>query len=195
MGDVQATNLETLLDRLEESCRGKDRITIGVMLEAAGQRSFGALLLLAGLIAISPLSGIPGMPTTISIMVLVTAGQILLGRSHFWVPQWVLRRSVSQAKFERALLFLRPVARSVDRLIRPRLRALTQNSAIYVVSVLAILVALTMPPLELLPFAATTAGAALAIFGLALVAHDGLLVIIAVSFYPTSLVLITKTFL
>lgn len=34
---------------------------------------------------------------------------------------------------------------------------------------------LAMPPMELIPFSANAAGAALTLFGLALVAHDGLL--------------------
>jgi hypothetical protein len=51
----------------------------------------------------------------------------------------------------------------------------------------------TMPPLELLPFAATIAGIALAAFGLAIVARDGVLVVIAVLFTVGSATLITTS--
>ena len=40
----------------------------------------------------------------------------------------------------------------------------------------------TMPPLEILPFLATTAGAALTMFGLALIARDGLMALIGMAF-------------
>jgi hypothetical protein len=193
--DRELNNLEALLDLLGKAGEGKERVTIEIMIEAAGRRSFGPLLLVPGLIALSPLSGIPGMPTTVGIMVLVLAGQLLLGRRHFWLPKWLLKRSVSKAKFERALRFLSPLARSIDRMIRPRLRRLTQDGAIYFISVMAILVALTLPPLEFVPFAATTAGAALTAFGLALIAHDGVLVVIAALFYAASLMLVAKSIL
>jgi hypothetical protein len=193
--DRELNNLEALLDLLGKAGEGKERVTIEIMIEAAGRRSFGPLLLVPGLIALSPLSGIPGMPTTVGIMVLVLAGQLLLGRRHFWLPKWLLKRSVSKAKFERALRFLSPLARSIDRMVRPRLRRLTQDGAIYFISVMAILVALTLPPLEFVPFAATTAGAALTAFGLALIAHDGVLVVIAALFYAASLMLVAKSIL
>lgn len=44
---------------------------------------------------------------------------------------------------------------------------------------LCILLALTVPPLELLPFATTAPMAAIAAFGLALLVRDGLLMVIA----------------
>jgi hypothetical protein len=45
--------------------------------------------------------------------------------------------------------------------------------------VVCIAIALTMPPLEILPFVASLSGAALTAFGLSLVAGDGLLGLIA----------------
>lgn len=193
--DRKPENLEALIGLLEEVGEREDRVSVNTMLQAVGQRTFGPLLMVPGLIALSPLSGIPGMPSTVGIMVLIIAGQLLLGRRHFWLPQWVLNRSVPQAKLLRALCFLKPVARTIDRLTAPRLRALTRNGAIYLVSLMAIAVAVTMPPLELVPFAATTAGAALTFFGLALIAHDGLLVVVAALFYGASLLFIFNAFL
>lgn len=193
MSNTEVNNLEELLDHLEKAGEGEERMTVGAMLEAAGRRSFGPLLLVLGIIALSPLSGIPGMPTSVGIMVLVIAGQLVLRRKNFWLPRWLLRRSVSSSKLEKALRFLRPVARVVDRMIRPRLKMLTQDGAIYFLSVMAILVALAMPPLEFVPFAATIAGAALTVLGLALVANDGVLVVLAVLFYGAALVLVVRS--
>jgi len=188
--DRQPTNLEQLLDRLSEAGEGYGHVSLGTMLDTVGRRSFGPLLLVLGLIALSPLSGVPGIPTTLAVMVLLIGGQQLLGRTHFWLPRFLLRRSTSREKFERTLRFLRPGARFVDKLVRPRLTALTQSAALYAIAVLCIVIAMTMPPLEIVPFANTTAGAALAAFGLALIAHDGILAMVALAFCGTSATLI-----
>jgi hypothetical protein len=44
------------------------------------------------------------------------------------------------------------------------------------------MIALAIPPMELVPFAATIAGAALTAFALSLIADDGLLMLIALGF-------------
>jgi hypothetical protein len=67
---------------------------------------------------------------------------------------------------------------------------LTHSVALYAIAVLCIVIAVTMPPLEVVPFANSTAGGALMAFGLALIAHDGVLVVIALAFCVTSLALI-----
>lgn len=174
----QLNNLEQLLDRLKyDTCKG-DRVSIGAMLDAVGRRSFGPILLFCGLVPASPLSGIPGLPTVTAILVFIVIVQLLTGHDHFWLPQWLLRRKVSTKKFIKALDFVRKPARWVDRLIHPRLEVLTTGPAVYVVAFACAIIALIMPPLELIPFANTTTGIALSIFGLALISHDGLLVLL-----------------
>lgn len=180
--DQKFTDLEGMLDLLERGVGDSDCVSIGKMTEVVGRRSFGPLLLFAGIIAVSPLSGIPGMPTLLGCMVILIASQLLLQRDHFWLPRWILKRSVSRGKFEKAIRFFRPLARFVDRFLRPRLTPITHKPGNYLIALLCILIAATMPPLEVLPFAATTAGAALTTFGLSLIAHDGLLALIALLF-------------
>ncbi|WP_149194636.1 exopolysaccharide biosynthesis protein [Luteimonas suaedae] len=173
--------LEDLLERLAEAARREGQVSVAEMLAAAGQRSFGVLLLVPGLIVLSPLSGMPGLPTAVAVLVLLVAVQLLCRRHHVWLPEWALRRSVSTGLLQRAVRILRPVARVVDRLTRPRLRVLAdaEGLALYPIALLCLLIALTMPPLELIPFANSVAGAALTAFGLALVTRDGLLALVA----------------
>lgn len=173
--------LEELLDRLAATARREGRVSVGEMLATAGQRSFGPLLLVPGLIVLSPLSGVPGLPTAVAVLILLVAVQLLWRRRHVWLPAWTLRRSVSSDMLQRAVRVLRPLARVVDRLTRPRLRVLAdpEGLALYPIALLCILIALTMPPLEFVPFANSIAGAALTAFGLALIARDGLLALVA----------------
>lgn len=171
--------LEELLDRLSEVKGERGEISIGGLVEAVGRRSFGPLLLLAGLIAVSPMSGIPGMPTTIAVIVCLVSVQFLLGRRHFWLPRWVQERHVSQERFCRAVHLLRRPAKVADRWFRPRLEVLTHEAGIHAVALLSLVIAATMPPLEVVPFAATSAGLALTAFGLSLIARDGLVALVA----------------
>ena len=85
---------------------------------------------------------------------------------------------------------LRPVARAIDRAIRPRLTFLTQRPTSYVIAVVCVMIALTVPPLELVPFVDIPLWAALVAFSLALVAHDGLLAIAAFVLTITGAILI-----
>jgi hypothetical protein len=171
-------NLQQLLDRIGDADHEDERVKLDAIVEKVGRRSFGPLLLLAGVITASPLSGIPGMPTLMALLVLMIAAQLLLRRDAFWLPQWMLRRTVSCSKRDKALSWLRPVAGFIDRFLRPRLSFLVGGTGTYAIAVICVLIAMSMPPLELLPFAATLAGAAIAIFGLALIAHDGLVALL-----------------
>lgn len=172
------TTLQQLLDRLDNAATG-ERVDVESMMQAVGRSSFGALLLLGGLVTLSPLDIIPGIPTLIALAVLIVCAQLLAGRRHFWLPAWVLRRSIASQRFRHALTWLRKPARFGDRLVRPRLTALTTDAAIKLIAVGCIVVALAMPVMEVVPFSANLAGVALTAFGLAVIAHDGLLALVA----------------
>jgi hypothetical protein len=176
MADI--TSLQQLLERLDKAATG-ERVDVECMMQAVGRTSFGALLLLGGLVTLSPLDIVPGIPTIIAVAVLIVCVQLLAGRRHFWLPSWVLRRSISRHRFRQALSWLQKPARFGDRLVRPRLTALTTDAAIKVIAASCIVVALAMPVMEVVPFSANLAGIALTAFGLAVIAHDGLLALVA----------------
>lgn len=177
---VEINNLSQLLLQLEKLLDGCEYITFAQVLEALGQRSFAPVILLAGLILFSPLSGIPGMPTVMGILVLLTSLQMLLLRRHLWLPDMVLRRTISASKFRRTLRWLQRPAALIDRWLQPRLPIFVHRIGAFVIAILCTLISLALPLMELLPFSATLAGLALAAFGLALIAHDGLLAILAI---------------
>lgn len=178
MAESQPKNLEQLLESLIDAERASSgaKLAVRELLDAAGRRSFGALLLLPGLLVASPLSGIPGLPTVAAITVVLIAGQLLLGRERFWLPAWMLRQEISHTRVDRALRLLQHPARFIDKCLRERYVALTHGPAVYLVGAVSLLLAIAMPPLELIPFASSAVGMVLAIFGLALIARDGLLV-------------------
>lgn len=174
------TNIEQLLDRIRSSTEGKDRVSVGDILEAVGKRSFGPVVLVAGLITIAPLIGdIPGIPTLLGMVVLLTLGQLMFRRHHIWLPNWITARNIQRDKLTKGLDWLHKPARILDKLTRPRLVFLVEGPGLYVMAALCIAVALAMPAMEIIPFSANGGGAALMAFGLAIIASDGVVALIA----------------
>ncbi|RJQ65509.1 MAG: exopolysaccharide biosynthesis protein [Desulfobacteraceae bacterium] len=182
----EPTNLEQLLDRVREAAPDRDRISFGAILKVIGRRSFGPVLLVAGLVTLAPVIGdIPGIPTIIGIFVFLISVQLLFRRDHLWIPGFLLKRSVARDKLRKALKWMQPAARFIDRLLRPRLTIFVEGAVVYVIAIVCIAIAATMPLMELVPLSANAAGAALAAYGLSLISRDGLLALIAFAFTVT----------
>lgn len=173
------TSVGQILDRIEDVARRDDRVHLGAVVESMGHRSHGPFLMIPGLIDISPVGSIPGLPTMLGLVIVLTAGQILLGRDHLWLPGFLARRSISCRKACKATGKLRGVARFLDKWFHGRLPALTRGPAVRIAAALCIVLAMAVPPLELLPLATTAPMAAIAAFGLALTVRDGVMMIIA----------------
>lgn len=179
---TEPNNLEGMLEELRSASDGSGPVSVGELLDTIGRRSFGPFLLVPALIAFTPLGGIPGLPTVLAVVVIVVAGQLLFGMKRFWLPGIMLRRSIERRRLRSSIGYLQPVARAVDKVIRPRLAWLTREPFVHVAAGLCVLVALTVPPLEVVPFAGAVSWAAIAALGLALIAHDGILALIALGF-------------
>jgi hypothetical protein len=178
----ELTDLEGLLDRIEQAEAVEDRVTLGGIIDSIGHRSFGPLLLVPGLVTVAPLIGdIPGVPTLMAVLVWLTTGQLLVGRESLWLPGWLRERSVASDTLSTAIGRVRPVARVIDRWTGPRLTFLVGGPGTYVIVVVCLAIAVAMPPMELIPFSATGAGIALTVFGVSLLARDGLLAVIGLT--------------
>jgi len=187
--------LEHLLDRVGEAGeRGRSKVTVGEILQVVGPRSFAPLLVLVGLLITSPLSGIPLFPTLVGAIVFITSLQIIAGRRRVWLPPSLMRVKVPKSKLRTALDWLLVPARFVDRHTEPRLMRWVHGCSVYVVAILCMLLAALMPVMEFVPFSATLAGVMLTTFGVALVARDGLLCILAYGLMA-ALVFVIMTFI
>ena len=173
------TNLEQMLDQIDKTPDVQGRVELGMLVETTGGRSFGPMLLLTGVILASPVGGIPGMPTSMGLLVLLMAGQLLFGKEHIWLPSWLLKRSISRKNVGKISKWLRPPARFIDRLLRPRLPIMINGVARFLIAFICIVVAIGMPMMELVPFSVHGAGIALTAFGLSMIARDGLLALVA----------------
>jgi hypothetical protein len=194
-GPEDAGDLEELIEQIDLAAQGHDKVSMKLIMEAVGKRSFGPLILTAGLILVTPLSGIPGLPSILAVFILLVAVQLLFHWDHFWVPKWILRRTIKVDRLRPALRILSRPARWVDKLLRPRMRFLTHNGGSHLAALVCIVIAVLTPPLELLPFSATMNGVILSALGLSLVTHDGLLALAAYLLTITVLLVAVKVLL
>jgi len=149
--------------------------------EHFGQASFGALLLVPAIIIASPASGIPGLPSVGGLIIALIAIQMVFGRDHVWLPEWMMTRRVDGAKFDRALDFMRRPVRWIDHITRPRLRWLLRWPMVLPLQLLCVFCGLAMPFMEMLPLTASIAALAVLFVALAILADDGLLALVGVA--------------
>ncbi|MDZ7691281.1 MAG: exopolysaccharide biosynthesis protein [Balneolaceae bacterium] len=167
--------LEELLDRINKAATDKEQVSLDDILDEVGDRSFGPLMLLAGLVILAPIVGdIPGVPSIMGVFVILTASQMLFQQEHFWLPDWLLNQQIDQEKLCKGLEWLQSPAYYFDRLMRRRLEFLVTGISAYIIAVVCILISLALPAMEFIPFSANFAGLAISAFGLSLIAYDGL---------------------
>jgi|TARA_R110002020_G_scaffold83397_2_gene207259 hypothetical protein len=175
---AKVNNLESLLASLSEQTAGDD-VSVREMLNAVGRRSYGPILLLLGFIAISPLTIIPGTSWLVALVILLIAGQIVLGRAFPWVPKRILDFSFPRSALVTGVDNARRYARPVDKVLKPRLAFLSRPPFVGLSALVCIAAALVTFPLGLIPFGPVLPGLTVLLFGLGLTARDGFVLIAA----------------
>lgn len=181
----QSLGIVQLLDQIQNAINKAqgNSVSLEMVLEIVGRKSFGSLLFITGIITLAPIIGdIPGIPTLMGIVVFLVAIQLLLNRENLWLPQFLLKRSLKKEKLTTALNKSKKPARFIDRYLKPRFTLLTDGIMIYIIAGICICIAVTMPVMELIPFSANIAGILLTAFGLSIITRDGLPIIIAFVF-------------
>ncbi|AYG95411.1 exopolysaccharide biosynthesis protein [Brevundimonas naejangsanensis] len=164
----------TFADVLEGLGVGEDpKLSLREMVEAFGERGFGALILLLALMALFPWP--PGGKAVFAIPIILLSAEMALQRDEVWLPRWLLNLSVSRPAYRAATAKILPRLDRVERLTRPRWPALTGEIADVAVGLTCILLALMMAlPV---PLGDALPGLTLALFGMAVIQRDGLFVI------------------
>lgn len=177
IGGRQLRGLGDILDALNDAAKGGD-VSVGDMLREIGMRSFAPLILVPAMILVSPLSGIPGLPTIGSIFMLLICVQKLLGRPHVWLPDWLKRRKVTSERLRKATDWLRRPAEWVDKRTHKRLTMLVTRGANYVTVIMISVICAILPFLEILPMVTSLFAAGISFFAIGLLARDGLFTLI-----------------
>jgi hypothetical protein len=171
----EATDMMDELDRLADE---RARPSVGDVVERLGRRSVGALITLPALLEITPVGGIPGVPTILATIIAILAAQIAIGRDHLWLPGVLDRRNASCQRIKASVEKLRPIARWADDHLGAHIHVLMHSPAQRFVALAIIGLCLIVPPLELVPFASTIPMGTIAIFGLGLMFQDGRLILL-----------------
>ena len=185
-----------LLDRVELLCQENNEICLEDIVGIIGTRWFGPLLVVPGLVMVVPgLGDIPGTSLLMGFVVLLISVQAIFDRrSKVWLPNWLAQRAVKQSTVKSGLKWVRKPAGLLDSLTRRRLTWAVKHSSFYVIAATCTLLAGTAPLLEIVPFSAMIAGTAITCFGLALLAQDGLIALLAIAFSLGTLGLIVVKF-
>ena len=176
-GAAAADSLTGILDALDALAGEGDQVKVGDMVGAFGTRSYGPFLIVPALLEISPIGAVPGVPTALAAMVVLFAAQMLFGARRLWVPGFIERAHFSSARLARGVKKVRPLACRLDGWFHGRLRRLTTGAFVRLAAAGCIALAITVPLLEVVPFASSIPMAAIAMFGLALLVGDGLLML------------------
>lgn len=175
--------LDVLQDKIDSDNRsgsGGGSITLEQVLEQFGRRSYGPLLLIIGLISISPAALLPGSTSIFATLTLLIALQLLFHRDHPWMPGFALRMKLSEAKLENFIRFSRPATKVIDKVINPRWTFLSDQPWVTIIALMVVFAAIITYPLSFIPIAPLLPGLAISAFGLGLTARDGILLAVGV---------------
>jgi hypothetical protein len=178
MADEASMKLTDLLDEMVEGTEG-DKVSLGELLDAVESRSFGPLLLVPALIAASPIGAVPGMSIITGSIIILSAGQLLAGSSHPWIPQRLRNFAFKRERLTKTRKKLGPWLKWLEKPIHERLTTFVKPPAEQIIAVICIVLALLFFPLALVPFGVFLPSTAISFFALGLSARDGLLTLIA----------------
>jgi hypothetical protein len=175
-------DLASLIQRVEQLTYINGEICLEDLVKVVGNRWFGPLLMIPGLVLVVPGVGdIPGVSILMGLVVLLLSVQAIIDRSRVWLPRWMARRCVSERRVLKAIRWMRKPAAFIDRHTRRRMTWAVKHAFIYVIAANCIVIAAMMPVLELIPGSGFLSGTAITNFGLALLAQDGLIALVAIA--------------
>lgn len=155
--------------------RGADRVRLRDLVEALDDRAFGAAMLVFALPNAVGIGAIPGVSTLFGVPQIVLAVQMILGYERPALPAWLLDRAIGRTEFERIVDRGVPWLQRVERILKPRLVAVTDGWPERLLGV----VFLAMAAIVSLPivFGNQPPAVAMALIALGHVARDGAFVI------------------
>lgn len=171
-GEALVVNGRSISDVLEELVTGwrGERISLGAVVDALGDRGYGVLIVLLALPNFLPFS-IPGFSALTGLPMAFFAGQLAIGMKQPWLPRFLLNRSVSARDFSAVVLKFLPAIRRCERFVRPRLSFLATGLGERAIGLaaMALAILLALP----IPFGNPPPAIALTLLALGVIERDG----------------------
>ncbi len=151
------------------------RLYLGELINAFGERGFGALMLFFGLLSVA-IGIIPGTTTILGAPLLLMGLQLAIRQDQLWLPRWALRRWIERETYRNGVQKVLPRLRKVERLSKPRLEIMTSELSEVLIGVATVILAFIL----ILPIWGGNLIPALIIatFGFGLMQRDGLAIVI-----------------
>lgn len=166
-------SLSAMLRELAEE-DGRERVSMGDLLETFRERAFGALIFIFAAPNAIPIP-LPGLSALLGAPLVLLTAQLLLGRPKPWLPAFIRNRSFARSHFATVVGRLVPWLERAERLVRPRLLTLSEPPGERLIGLAALLLALLL--FAPLPFGNMLPGLALALVGIGLIERDGVAII------------------
>ncbi len=186
--DTQPLNFSQLLAQIAAG-PPEERLTLSEFSARLRDRAWGGLLLTFALINVLPLP--PGTTAVTGIPLILLTAQMAAGRATPWFPRRFDQRGVARGDIARLVAKILPWERRVERVFKPRLIGLTKHRGARAIGAVSLLLSLILwlP----IPLGNHAPAATMALFALALIYRDGLLVILGGVATLISLALVSFT--
>jgi len=175
---------EVLRNLASDSTR--ERVAIGDLLTALGDRALGALLFFFAFPNVLPMP--PGTSAFLGAPLVFLAAQLMLGMRP-WLPRVITTRSIARDDFRNLIERITPWLERAEKLLRPRLSGMVLPPAEYVIGalclILAIIVMLPIPLGNMLP------ALAISLIALGIIERDGLWVMAGIVTSAVALVVVS----
>ena len=178
----------TLSDMLQALAQddSRDRISVGDLLEALGDRALAALLFVFAVPNVLPVP--PGTSSILGAPLVFLAAQLTFGRRP-WLPAVMARRTMTRSDFAALVRRIGPWLARAERLLRPRVLALSSPPMEYFVGgvclLLAIVLVLPVPLGNMLP------ALAISLLALGVLERDGLWILAGLATAAVSAVVVS----
>lgn len=151
------------------------KLYLGELVNAFGERGFGALMLFFGLLSVA-IGIIPGTTTILGMPLLLMGLQLAIRQDQLWLPRWALKRWIERETYRQGVEKVLPRLRKMERLSRPRLSIMTSELSEVLIGVATFILAFIL----ILPLWGGNLVPALIIstFGFGLLQRDGLAILI-----------------
>jgi hypothetical protein len=149
-----------------------ERISIGDLLAALGDRAIGALMFVFAVPNVMPVP--PGVSAILGAPLIFLGAQLMLGLRP-WLPGVIARRSLARDDLQTLVRRIRPWLARAEKLLRPRWGLLTHPPLEYAIGLLCLVLAvvLSLP----IPLGNTLPALAISVLALGVLERDGLWVL------------------
>ena len=172
--------------RILSSDLSRERISVGDLLTALGDRALGALMFVFAIPNVLPTP--PGTSAFLGAPLIFLATQVMFGRKP-WLPAIITQRSMSREDFHVLIRRIAPWLERAEKLLKPRASVLAMPPMEYVVGlvclVLALVLVLPIPLGNMLP------ALAISLMALGLLERDGVWVSAGVIMAAVSMVVVS----